>query len=329
MRQGVLQGGQCQARSRAAQRGLGADERPRGKQLKCPPRRLAAARFSLLRPKPWLYSCTSAIDLSKKGITMSLYETLRNLLRNAFSKPRTSKVTDFNDHLRKSNIKVHADISNGPRQIAIKDYGDFEGLGKGLVTPQIVRFYDSFDNSISQTTGIVSCKLGCAYCCHYRVTASATEVFGVAEAVRRLPTLTRSLVTDRIYENAALISTMTPKEYEHTNIQCAMLIEGKCSVYAARPLSCRGHHSLDVEVCKKTHENVHSDAEAPRYLERKEISDTYMILQLKANRQAGLDPLMYEMHAALATAIKRPSAFKRWKAGKSAFPRAVDKTTLF
>lgn len=202
------------------------------------------------------------------------------------------------------------------------------GLGKGPVTPQVVRFYEAFDKMSDQSPVPISCKPGCTYCCHYHVMVSATEVFGLAEAIERLPAATRETVRKRVGEVVARTKTMTREEYIRTNVQCAMLLDGKCSVYTARPIACRGHHSADVAVCKETFDDVHSPALAPKDYHREVIFRAFDNGQLAANFHAHVDTTKYELHAALARALDNPKAMKRWKDGKSAFPEVVDKVTL-
>jgi Fe-S-cluster containining protein len=204
----------------------------------------------------------------------------------------------------------------------------FNGLGKGPVTPQLVQFFRAFDTMTALSPGATSCQAGCTYCCHYHVMVSATEVFAVAEAIGKLPAATRAVITARVHETAARTKNMGREVYIRTNVECAMLLDGKCSVYAARPIACRGHHSADVAVCKETHDNVHSDALAPKDYQREVAFRAFDHAQLLANYQASVDTTKYELHAALCTALSNPTSFKRWKAGKSAFPDVVDKTTL-
>jgi hypothetical protein len=37
----------------------------------------------------------------------------------------------------------------------------FNGLGKGSVTPQVVRFYDAFNKMTAQSPGTTRCQAGC------------------------------------------------------------------------------------------------------------------------------------------------------------------------
>lgn len=204
----------------------------------------------------------------------------------------------------------------------------FLGLGKGPVTTQTIRFYSLFDQMTSRSKGLISCKSGCTYCCHYHVMVTATEVFALVEAIGRLPEAQRAATTSAVHQIADRTRKLTSDEYIHTNIPCALLKDGQCSVYSARPVACRGHHSADVRACKESFDDVHSEALAPKDYVREVTFQAFDNAQTAANFHARLDTNKYELHAALSEALSNPAAFKRWKAGKQAFPEVKDRVTL-
>jgi Fe-S-cluster containining protein len=205
----------------------------------------------------------------------------------------------------------------------------YDGLGKGPVTPQVVKFYKRFDELTSASKLPISCKAGCSYCCHYHVMITATEAFAITEALAKMTAAERQVIQDRIRITAERASTLTRDEYLRTNVECAMLVDGKnCSVYQVRPIACRGHHSADVSICKETFDDVNSPALAPKDRVRELFFRVFENGQLLENHRAGVDTTKYEMHAALLEAISNPAAAKRWRAGKSAFPGVRDKVTL-
>ncbi|WP_171984955.1 YkgJ family cysteine cluster protein [Janthinobacterium sp. LM6] len=204
----------------------------------------------------------------------------------------------------------------------------FNGLGKGPVTQQTMRFYTAFEDMITRSNSPISCKSGCTYCCHYHVMVSATETFAIAEAIEKLPQARRDVVIGRVHNVAARTREMTSEVYTTTNVECAMLLDGKCSIYAARPIACRGHHSTDVSACKETFDDVHSTTLGMKDYHREVVYRAFDNAQLAANLRANVDATKYELHAALSTALNKSSSFKRWKSGKSAFPEVADKVTL-
>jgi hypothetical protein len=105
-------------------------------------------------------------------------------------------------------------------------------------------------------------------------------------------------------------------------VPCALLgADGACTVYAARPLACRGHHSFDVEACRLVFETRVDRKTAKR--------DTILLFADGAARglrdalgELRLDGGTYELNQALAIALADPTAASRWRAGEDAFAEA-------
>ena len=77
----------------------------------------------------------------------------------------------------------------------------------------------------------VRCAPGCASCCHARLTVTTVEADAVAALVRELPAEARA----RLAETAA-------RPVDPAAVRCPALDDdGRCQVYAARPLVCRSH----------------------------------------------------------------------------------------
>lgn len=204
----------------------------------------------------------------------------------------------------------------------------YQRLGNGSVKEKVMFFYTRMDSLIEQSKGRVDCKSGCNYCCHYHVMVTATEIFAMKEHLASLPEQEQMYFTKRITATAKQVSSMTPNEHIYTNVECAFLKEGKCGVYAVRPIACRGHHSVDVNACKKTFEDVNAEDIAPKVYEREVIFMAMLNAQLHANYYYKLDTTKYEMHAALAESIADSTSFTQWQNGKIAFPNVKDKMTL-
>jgi Fe-S-cluster containining protein len=104
------------------------------------------------------------------------------------------------------------------------------------------------DAAIGEATGSlpISCRRGCAHCCHMPVIASLPEAAalvehllgkpgGEARLVAALPELRRQ--TELLFDRAT-----TTAAYFARQIPCVFLDgEGACGVYAARPAACRVH----------------------------------------------------------------------------------------
>ncbi len=97
----------------------------------------------------------------------------------------------------------------------------------------------------------IQCQEGCKFCCHLRVAAFPYEAAAIASYIdSELPQEQAGELKKRIAEKAALIAGMSEEQHFTTNIECAFLHEGKCSVYPVRPSSCAGYHSMSMAQCE-------------------------------------------------------------------------------
>lgn len=97
-----------------------------------------------------------------------------------------------------------------------------------------------------------ACARGCGHCCHVHVPIADFEARYIADRIGVAPVpLKRSIQHDRMKYSGA-----TP---------CPFLREGECSIYEARPLTCRMHLNFDVDNFWCLHENWHHpEATIPR-----------------------------------------------------------------
>jgi len=88
-----------------------------------------------------------------------------------------------------------------------------------------------FTRVATRHPGDLVCAVGCARCCHARLTVTTVEADAIALAVRGLPAAARA----RLRETAA-------RPADPAAPRCAALDDGgRCQIYAARPLVCRSH----------------------------------------------------------------------------------------
>ena len=167
----------------------------------------------------------------------------------------------------------------------------------------------------------LACKLGCSYCCHLRVEIRPHDVFVLAEHVRtKFSAEQRARAVARIEENLTRITALSSEQHIRAGIPCALLEDGVCSAYEARPATCRKYYSVSVETCR----NAFNDTSAPL---TGEIEDEQVRLagnavalgHAKGLEDAGYDATLYELHYALHAALTDPKAEKRYRRGKRPF----------
>ena len=181
---------------------------------------------------------------------------------------------------------------------------------------------DSTAIAVTQHAGAsLDCKKGCNYCCHFKTEAGPEEIFRIVEYIGSHFNVDKlQAVTERAKTARNLVRSLPAAKRIQTNIPCALLENGTCSVYSVRPSVCRKKHSTDVSVCEASY-NRPDDAtiqNAENYL----ISSVLLTMS-SAARQAladtELDASLYDLNEHLADALDDNKYKKRWKNGKKTF----------
>jgi hypothetical protein len=170
----------------------------------------------------------------------------------------------------------------------------------------------------------LACKAGCAFCCHLRVDARAHEVIYAAEFIRRnLSDAEIEGIVARSKAHAKKIGAMTVLEQFSTNNACPLLVDGRCSAYGGRPISCRSHHATELKYCQQFFEtcdpNTPASHDEPLYHNSRAVWDGIT----KAFAEEGYDSEMYDFGSALGEALENPVTARRWRDKKRAFSSQV------
>jgi hypothetical protein len=88
-----------------------------------------------------------------------------------------------------------------------------------------------------------ACTTGCDACCHFPVGVTYGEALRLADAVRG----NRELA---VRVAAAATATRDRAWPELVGTPCPLLADGRCTVYAVRPLPCRALASADAGACR-------------------------------------------------------------------------------
>ena len=106
----------------------------------------------------------------------------------------------------------------------------------------------------------IACKAGCGWCCHQQVGVSVPEAIRIAVHIRALPPAESDAVLGRVRALDDATNGLTTSMRAAGKWPCAFLVDGACTIYAVRPLRCRGLQSTDAGFCRKSFE----DPEATR-----------------------------------------------------------------
>ncbi|RAU20464.1 hypothetical protein CU669_18135 [Paramagnetospirillum kuznetsovii] len=155
-----------------------------------------------------------------------------------------------------------------------------------------------------------ACGKGCGWCCHQRVGAAAVEVLHIAEQLRSHP------------DAEALIARLDAWPQGRA---CAFLVDGACSIYALRPLKCRGLYQLDARWCMTTYAKMDLPMFGPAPSHEyqtppKDVFDGAVFGLALPFHRAGRDCPGVDFMPALKAVIHRPDASAAWWRGEKVFP---------
>lgn len=119
-------------------------------------------------------------------------------------------------------------VSAMPESLSKKEDAAFEQITKSKSSPseKLESLYQMMDEMSLHTQRFTVCKKGCSACCHYSVSVSEIEVQHIERHTKK-----------------KRLKTALPKKEFHGQ-PCVFLVDGSCSIYAARPYVCRRHTAM-------------------------------------------------------------------------------------
>jgi Fe-S-cluster containining protein len=168
----------------------------------------------------------------------------------------------------------------------------------------------------------LACKNGCFWCCYFTVDVRAVEVFSILDFMQReLSAAEQERVRREIEANSEQLQGMDEEQRMRRNVKCPFLSAGRCSIYAARPQTCRNYHATDATGCQASYErpdDVDIDPDfAPLVYQS---GGAHVDAFSSALQQHGYDVHAYELSTALAVAMAQPEARVRFEAKQLPFP---------
>jgi len=170
-----------------------------------------------------------------------------------------------------------------------------------------------------------ACQRGCWYCCYLKVGVRPEEAFAIVAYVRDNFTAPRAReVRAAVAANARIMRQASRADQLTATLKCAFLLDGACSIYAARPARCRSYHAVNLRGCQDSYAQ-------PDNLDILTSFVPAMFTAAEAQREgydaalrtAGFDGAVYEMNTALDECLTDPRPLQRFERGKAAFSRAV------
>jgi Fe-S-cluster containining protein len=181
----------------------------------------------------------------------------------------------------------------------------------------------TFAATSAKVRAAVACRAGCDFCCRGPVGAQAHEVLIAADyVVNHFSPDEVAVIIERAGAHRARTTGLGAADQARLAQACPLLRDGHCSIYEARPESCRAHHSRDATVC----EAYLADPTVP-------IQDSFipalrgrmfaaMLGIDQAISDAGFDDNAYDFGSALHEALTNSMCAFLWARKKPAFPES-------
>ncbi|MGB8841109.1 MAG: YkgJ family cysteine cluster protein [Aliidongia sp.] len=188
-----------------------------------------------------------------------------------------------------------------------------------------IQFYEAMQASLFEAlppTAPLQCESGCTACCHRKVACTITEAIGIAAGLDDREDDDRG----RIQAAARLLHERTARLDEagriRSGLPCALLANGKCDIYGARPISCRATYSSDRAACEKLYFRFGFDTHIPHYELMTDAHGQILLGYGRALDRLGLDGGIVELNSTLAVIADDPGAIARYLAGEHPFEAA-------
>jgi len=159
----------------------------------------------------------------------------------------------------------------------------------------------------------LACKNGCYWCCYFSVDVRPAEVFAILEFMeQQLPLQEQARVREEIDANSQVLKNLSDHERAGKDIKCPFLAAGRCTIYAARPQTCRNYHATDSAGCQKSYQEPDNEDIDPEFAPLVyQSGGAHVDAFAKAMHDAGYDIAAYELNTALAQAMRNPLAARQ------------------
>lgn len=196
-----------------------------------------------------------------------------------------------------------------------------------LIDAITTQAFDLFERNVAAHTQglqVLACHKGCPACCCIRVTATAPEVFLLADYIRRIhatPAGAQLNLPRRISEARAIAQDLDAENRMAAQCYCPLILNGSCIIHPIRPLACRGHASFDKQGCMNAAAGlpVEVSLSEPHAVIRSLVQNALQ----SALRGKGYAWRSYELIHALHLALGAEDAVAEWSSGRDPLAPAV------
>ena len=168
----------------------------------------------------------------------------------------------------------------------------------------------------------LACREGCAWCCHKVVGTATPEVLRIVHFLHQTVSAEQVAATrDRAVRLEEQRRSLKHDAWAADRLPCPLLVEGRCSVYPVRPLTCRAYNSSDAGRCELS-VTSRDHVTVPRNEVQHRLG-TFVLDGLRSGLgEARLPGDLLDLTAALRIALTVPDAAERWLRGEAVFAPA-------
>lgn len=114
----------------------------------------------------------------------------------------------------------------------------------------------------------IDCKKGCNWCCYQPIYATGHEMHFVWEFVKlNYGEKDIEAMAQRAFNNYQKRGRLGEKELQASKLACPFLLNGSCSIYPARPLTCRIYLSMSEPSCRAFYDEPKKKDAFPKLFE--------------------------------------------------------------
>ncbi len=171
------------------------------------------------------------------------------------------------------------------------------------------------DASLEQASDspTLACKAGCAWCCHFSVDIRPVEALNILEHVQNQFTPNQITALRReMASNSEILAPLDDIQRMQTTLKCPFLMEQQCSIYTARPQTCRNYHATDAAGCKQSFDEPNNLDIAPEFAPMVYQSGAaHLEAFAKTIQDSGYDHAAYELNSAMTELLANPEATRQ------------------
>ena len=143
------------------------------------------------------------------------------------------------------------------------------------------------------------CQEGCFYCCcKPGVLTSIPELLRILDYIHTaFDAAAMSELNNRARRYVRQLAGRNSNAPTNESVPCPFLVDGRCSIYDVRPLTCRGYNSMNVDACRNAHEN--QDVLIPMFSVLKDVTDGITVGMVQELKAAGFTDSLVDLGSAV------------------------------